>query len=825
MKFGGTSVASVESIQRVVQIIASALESDRVLVVVSAMGGVTERLAQAVREAGARQPTTETVQEILERHITALEALAHREELGAEIDRVRTLGAELEEQLRGCQLLGEASLRSVDSVLSYGERLSCVVVAAALRARGIQAKSEDTRDLVLTDSTFGNAQVDHEATHRRVCERLEGEETTLVLTGFIGSNPDGETTTLGRGGSDFTASILGAAVKADVVELWTDVDGVLEADPRLVQGAQPIPALSYAELMEMSYFGAKVAYPPCIRPARSEGIPLRICNTFRPDAPGTRITSEAASSGRLVRGISSVSPVSLLRLEGEGMVGMPGIAGRLLQALAQRDVNVILISQGSSEHSICLAVKPSSVASAVAAVEEEFKLEQQTGWIEALIVESDLSIVAVVGKGMRNQPGLAGQLFGILGRHGVNVHAIAQGSSELNVSIVVASREEHLAVRVLHQAFFATQPPVVDLFLAGKGRIGKELLAQLREHWPSYEAREGVQLRLAGMAGSQSWTEGAVPLEKAMESMKPVEEGGRALVDAALASTSPLRIFIDCTASADVAGEHEQLLANGVSVVTANKVPLAGKNEAFEAIMSASPGRYYCETTVGAGLPVIRTVADLLATGDRLRRLEGLLSGTLSFVLDRLNQGELFSRALRAAYDAGLTEPDPREDLSGRDVARKVLILGRMARWSLEPEDVDVTPLLPAHPWSELDLETFWQRLPEVDASFTEQVRSASAANRRLVYLSTLDDSGPRVGLVAVDRDHPCAHAGETDNMIAFTTDRYSRTPLVVKGPGAGPEVTAAGVFADLLRAISERPKSRATREGMDVAQPQGLSS
>ncbi len=813
LKFGGSSVATVESIRQVAAIVRSAACGGKVLVVVSALSGTTDSLLQAAAEASARSGDfMARLEALLERHRQTLSALAPEGQTAPERQALVAAGEELRDLLRGCELLQEASPRTVDRIVSYGERLSSVIVAAALKALGVAAPAIDARRLIVTDATFGDAQVDFEATRRRVRRELQEIAGTPVVTGFIAATAEGETTTLGRGGSDYTASLLGAALDAEAVELWTDVDGVLDADPRLVKEARPVASMSYVELMEMSHFGAKVVYPPSVHPTRRQGIPLWIKNTFDPTAPGTRVCAVAEPDDRPVRGIASIPSIALLRLEGDGMVGVPGIAGRLFGALARYEVSVILISQASSEHSICFAVSPGAVASAQEAVGKEFALERQAGWVDELIVEKNLSVVAVVGNGMRYRSGLAGNLFAVLGSHGISVRAIAQGSSELNISIVIDSGDESHAVRALHKAFFSKEPRTVEVFLAGVGRIGRALLDQLAAHWPAVEAREGTRLRLAGVAGRHRYCLGRLDPETAIDELTPTQDEGLGLLlSAALDSAEPCRVFIDCTASPRVAAEHHRLLSAGVSVVTANKVCLAGPGDAYEALMAASPGRLYYETTVGAGLPVVRTFADLVATGDTLRRLEGLFSGTLSFLVDRLTAGMPFSEALRSAHQSGLTEPDPREDLAGRDVARKLLILGRLAGRKLEPEAIEVEPWLPEDPWKHLSLEGFWQRLPEADAAFADRFQQAAAKNQRLSYLGTLDEGGARIRWTLLPPEHPCARAQACDNLIALHTDRYDPNPLVVQGPGAGPEVTAAGVFADLLRAVSEKPRRRTT--------------
>lgn len=835
LKFGGSSLATPERVEAVVEIVAEAAGRGPVAVVVSAFGGVTDALTDAAGRASRHDASWQTVcSELAARHRRAAETLAPAaERAGLDGEVARTLG-ELSDLLHGAWLVREASPRTRDRILSYGERLSAAIVAAALRRHGVAAVACDARRLIVTGPQFGAARVAMETTAARIREHFAGVAAgggpLQVVTGFIGATLEDETTTLGRGGSDYTAALVGAALGAAAVELWTDVDGVMSADPRLVPAAAPIPRLSYHELMELSHFGAEVVHPPSVHPTRSAGVPLVIKNTFNPAAPGTRVapagdSGDAADDGDAaagpVVGLASIHRVALLRLEGDGMIGVPGIAGRLFGALARAGVSVILISQASSEHSICFAVAPEAVDDATAAVGEEFELERGAGLIDELVVEHDLSVLAAVGSAMRERPGIGGRLFGVLGERGVNVRAIAQGSSERNVSLVVAAGDEARALNAVHGAFFTVGGPapavIAEIGVAGVGRVGGALLAQLAERAGELTGERGLGLRLVGVAGRRGLAlavagdDGLDPATAAAALDTAADPAGAAgLAERLLTSPAQRRVFIDCTASSAVAALYDRLLAAGVAVVTANKLRLAGPWEGCAGLFRRrgdATGRLYYETTVGAGLPVVRTLAELLATGDRLVRVEGVLSGTLSYLMDRLEAGEAFSAALREAHRRGYTEPDPRQDLGGHDVARKLLILARTAGMELAPELVEVEPLLPAEPWADLDEEAFWQRLPDADDGFARRLEEAAAGGRRLRYLASLDvGGGARVSLTAVAADHPAAAVRGSDNLVAFTTARYADSPLAVHGPGAGPEVTAAGVFADLLRAVTEAP-------------------
>ena len=825
LKFGGTSVADAAAIGRVVEIVRGAREDSSVSVVVSALGGVTSELLTAAGEAAHRGAWEARFEALRQRHLDTAGDLGLDGADGDVVAEIERLFDRLHELLRGVHLLRELSPRASDSIVSYGERLSSRLVAAALCRAGVPARAVDARKLVVTDDAFGRATVQVQATYanlRRALtgpgssaneETLAGKESTevAVITGFLGATPEGQTTTLGRGGSDYTAALVGSAVAAPAIELWTDVDGVYSADPRRVGDAFPQESLSYAELMEMSHFGARVVHPPSIHPARAAGIPLWIRNTFRPEAPGTLVEAEAPPSEAPIRGISSIRQVALANLEGDGMVGVPGIAERLFGALARRQVSVILISQSSSEHSICFAIAPEDAEAARRAVDGEFELERRLGLIDPLQVETEHSVLAAVGEEMARRPGIAGRLFGVLGRHGVNVRAIAQGSSELNVSFVVEEKDESRAVAAIHGAFFHPDRRRIDLAVAGVGRVGGALLGQIARAAGELRERENLELRLVAVASSRKllWNADGLDPSTAVDDLA-LEDGGVENLEAPellrrlRTPTGATRVFVDATASAATGAWYAPLLESGVAVVAANKKPFAESQVRFEALRAASrrgnaPLRF--ETTAGAGLPVLSTLRGAVRTGDRLRRIDAVLSGTLNAVLARLSADVPFSAAVRSAYDDGLTEPHPYDDLCGTDVLRKLVILARVAGRTVEPEDVRVEPLLDAS-WEDLDLETFWCRMPELDDEYESRRAAAASDGKRLRYLACVTEEGLAVRLDAVAAEHPAHALTGPDNLVAFTTERYDQTPLVVRGPGAGPEVTAAGVFADILLSV-----------------------
>ena len=808
LKFGGSSLALPERVRAVAGIVQAARARGPVVVVVSAFGGVTDELVTAATEAAAGDASYRgRLDAVAVRHREALAELAPPQEHAELTTAVDALLKDLDDLLHGISLVRECSPRTWDSVLGFGERLSAIVVAAALRAAGTAARPCDARRLIVTDATHGNAWVDRDASYARIRAHFREPGPLQVVTGFIAATPKGDSTTLGRSGSDTTATLLGAALGAHEVEIWTDVDGVMSADPRMVPEAFSLPSLSYEELTELSHWGARVMHPGAIHPVRGPAIPVRIRNTFNPSFEGTLVLDQPpAREGHPVRGIASINHVALLRLEGDGLQGVPGIARRLFGALAEGRISVILITQASSERSICFAIEPRDLELATELLRKEFALERGAGLVDDLAVENPCSIIAAVGEGMREVPGISGRVFGVLGHHRVNVRAIAQGSSELNISFVVAQEDEERALRAIHSVFFLDTGSA-QIYVAGVGRVGSAFLDQLRAQTAAL-SEQGLELRLAGVSRSRTAALRRTGLD--LSRWRDELDGGDAsfetMMDVVLQSDHPLRVFVDCTASEDVAANYERFLADGAAVVTPNKLAFSDTKARFDALrrLGHRGMGIYFETTVGAGLPVLRTVEDLVATGDRVRRIEGLLSGTLGFLFYRLMQGARFSEALREADEHGLTEPDPREDLGGRDVARKLVILARVAGIPLEPEDVVVEPLLPDARWVHGSIDAFWEGVAEQDPVFEERRLRAVEAGGGLCYLGRIENGGASVGLTDLPAGHPCVGLGGSDNLVAVTTDRYADTPLVVRGPGAGPEVTAAGVFADVLRAVAE---------------------
>ena len=809
LKFGGTSLGNSDRVREVASIIAAQSERGPTIAVVSALGHVTDELVAAseLAKSGDRRYAAK-LEEIRDLHLERVEELTAPEDRSHVAEAVDSILTHLEELLQGVSLVKECTARTQDGILSVGERLSTILVAAALRARGTDAEACDTTGLIVTDTNFGSAAVDMAATRGRVVPHFEQASSLQIATGFIAGTAAGETTTLGRGGSDYTATLLGAILDAEAVEIWTDVNGVMSADPGIVQEAFSLESLSYDELMELSHWGAKVMHPAAVQPAREKGLRVLIRNTLNREFEGTEVCESAPTKqGFPVRGIASINKVSLLRLEGTGLPGSTGTAERLFGALARERISVILITQASSERSICFAVEPGKLEQAVVVIHDAFALERQADLVDDLVVEERCSILAAVGDSMHESPGIAGRIFDVLGHHRVNVRAIAQGSSELNISLVVTQDDEERALRAIHRALF--QPPgrSLRLYVTGAGRVGGALLDQINTQTGRLR-EEGVEVVLGGLSRSK----GAVIKQAGLNlddwrSASETELTTEAdMVESAARSDHPCRVFVDATASLEVTEDYETLLRAGVAVVSANKLAFSGSMERFETLrrLGAQGMGLFFETTVGAGLPVLKTIEDLVATGDEIERIEGVLSGTVGFISDRLIAGTPFSEALKEADDLGFTEPDPREDLGGRDVARKLVILGRMAGFSIELDEVHIEPLLPGGGWGDMTVDEFWKSLPDVDAHFAERREQAIGAGHALRYVASVDDAQASVRMTEVAPKHPCASLSNSENLVTIISTRYTDTPLVVRGPGAGPDVTAAGVFADILRALAE---------------------
>lgn len=802
LKFGGTSVGSAETIIRVKEIVSSI--DEQVIVVVSAVGGVTDRLICAARQAGeGDRACFDQLDAIIETHLEIISKLFDspaRPEverlIEPDIDELRVI-------LRGVFMIRELSRKSFESLSGIGERLSSKIIATYLNAEWF-----DSRAFIKTNYEYGRNQVIVDETNH-LLDAVKGRLGKLSLfPGFISSNNRDENTTLGRGGSDYTAALLAAAFGADVLEIWTDVDGFMTADPRVISRAYCIDKLSYSEAMELSHFGAKVIYPPTILPVYQKHIPIKIKNTFNPNAPGTLISTETGTTGsRQIKGISSIKNVSLVTVQGIGMVGVTGISMRLFSSLAAREVNVILISQASSENSISIVIDSEQTAIARAAIEHEFRREIAHKQINNITIDDEMAVVAIVGENMKHTTGIAGLLFNSVGKNGVNVYAIAQGASELNISFVIKERDIRKALNVIHESFFLSDYFRLNLFLAGKGTVGSKLLKKISTLADKLMKEHRLKIRLVGVAGSRSML-----LER--EGLNPDTVVNQLEKDGVAGSVNDFKnriiemnvansVFVDCTASEDVASIYQSLLEANVSVVTANKIASSSSYAAYNRLKSTAREKgvkFYFETNVGAGLPIIAPINDLVRSGDKIVRLEAVVSGTLNYIVNTLSEERPLSAVIAEAREKGFSEPDPRVDLSGTDVVRKLLILARESGYVLEKEDVEVEPFVPAEYLKLPSLDVFMDRVAELNASFEERRQKLESEGKRLRYAARLSDGKARVGLIEVEKNHPFYDLEGSNNIILIWSENYFEHPMQIKGYGAGADVTAAGVFADIIK-------------------------
>lgn len=813
LKFGGTSVGSEAAIRKVLKLISEKGEEGDIQVIVSAFGGVTNTLQQMVEDAAAGNlGYREQLKDIESRHIEIVREFITIQQQSRVLTELKVLLNELDDVLHGVSLTHELTDRTRDFVLGFGERLSAYIISSALRSKDVEAEYVDARELIKTNDDFGNARVLITKTYENIQRRLKESDKVGIITGFISSTETGETTTLGRGGSDYTASLVGAALNAEAIEIWTDVEGIMTADPRRVGRHLPIEQLSYEEAMELSHFGAEVIYPPTIHPAMERAIPIYIKNTFKPEAKGTVITREVRPDKSSVKGISSIDNVSLITLKGSGMVGVSGFAARIFSALADAGVNIIMITQASSEHTVCFAVLPAQAPVAMHALEFHFKRELEEGIIDEIKEEPDCSIVAAVGEGMKRTPGISGRFFRSLGRNGINVRAIAQGSSERNISIVVQEKDLAKTLNTIHDAFFLSEIKSVNLFLIGIGLIGSKLLELFDKQAGLLYKKHNIELKLCGIANSRfykireegmSFTGWPDRLESEGKKMSLQQ-----FLNEADALNLPNSLFIDCTASEEVSDFYPEVMKANFSLVTANKKANSGTLKRYQELQDLALEynvMYLYETNVGAGLPVVKTLKEQVLAGDEITKIEGVLSGTLSYIFNIYDGKTPFSEVVKKALEKGYTEPDPREDLNGKDVARKLLILAREAGIEVEMGDLAVENLVP-QPALEADgIEDFFEKLAEFDDEYKERYDEAASKGHRLCYIARYERGDATVALEEIDSGHPFSGLSGSDNIIAFHTRHYRDTPLVVKGPGAGAEVTAGGILADILR-ISNVP-------------------
>ena len=811
-KFGGTSVADADCFRRVAQLVA-ARAGDNLAVVVSAMRGVTDQLLGLVERAAQGVALGAEIEELRTRYLgTVIELLPApsaavlREQFEKDVESIESV-------LKALSLVRSASHRSRDLVSGFGEIWSARLLTALLQSMAsvrVPVQFVNARDILIIDSgEMGPIVVWDES--RRRCRQIIGEKFSgiAVITGFIASSREGLPSTLGRNGSDYSASIFGALLDAAAVEIWTDVDGVMSGDPRRVPEAKVIGTMSYNEAMELAYFGAKVIHPQTMAPAVAQNIPLRIRNTFNPDHPGTTITAAAPARETIVKGVSAIDGVAVINLEGAGMIGVPGTADRLFGALREAAVSVMLISQGSSEHSICFAVREDAADIARRVVERAFAVELEQGQVQRVEVTHDCAILAVVGDGMAGLPGSAGRFFRTLGNAGINVRAIAQGASERNISAVIAGKDMTRGLRAVHSNFYLSAK-TVSIGIIGPGSVGSVLIEQIAAASERLRSQFNLDLRVRGIASSRKMCLGPSRIDLAGW-RRELERGEPAdierFVEHVQTDYLPHTVLIDCTASQDVANRYAGWLERGIHVITPNKRAHSGPAAYYhelKRIARSGNTHFLYEATVGAGLPVINTLKDLVVTGDDIERISGIFSGTLAYLFNVFDGTQPFSEIVREARARGYTEPDPRDDLSGMDVARKAVILAREAGLDLELDQLDVESLVPEK-LAKASVDEFLERLADFDAPMAERVARARAEHKVLRYVADVDVRGrsARVRLDTFGADHPFANISLTDNIVQFVTRRYSANPLIVRGPGAGPDVTAAGIFADLLRLCS----------------------
>ncbi len=802
LKFGGSSVGSPEILKEVSRLVSE--QAKPCVVVVSAFKGITDQIIATSILASLRDKSYEKgIETIYLRHLEVVDQLIS----GAKKEPVKKylelLMHDFKDLLYGVYLLADLTPKTQDHLLSFGERLSSFIISNIIEG----SHCVNMQNFIRTDSRFGNAQVDFDRTNALIFEELDGINDVVIAPGFIAANEKGDITTLGRGGSDYTAAIIAGAINAEVLEIWTDVDGFMTADPKKVTKAYPIAHLSYSEALELSHFGAKVIYTPTLHPAYQKNIPIKILNTFNPKAPGTLISREPQNhSESLIKGVSSMDDIVLITIEGSGLPGVTGISKRLFTALASRLVNIILITQASSEYSISFAIAPADSEKAEEAIREEFQVEMKYKKIIEMEVEKHLSIIAIVGEKMKNTPGISATLFTSLGRNGISVIATAQGSSELNISVVIKRELLKKALNVIHEGFFLSHYKELHLYLVGLGTVGKDLLRQMSQQQEILMKEHNLKINLMGIARSKMMLikeEGISLKDFAVELEKQGETTNTEILLQKIAGLN-LRnsVFIDCTGSDQIADLYDPLFDMYVSVVTANKIACSSEYSKYLSLKHKARKKgvkFIYETNVGAGLPIINTINDLIRSGDHIYKMEAVLSGTLNFIFNTISAEIPLSKAVKMAQERGFSEPDPRIDLSGLDVMRKLLILSREAGYGIEEKDVKMKRFLPDSCF-EGSQDNFWKELTKLDSDFESRRKKLEAEGKKWRFFARLENGIPSIELLEVDSSHPAYALADSNNIIMISTDRYKDWPMIIRGYGAGAAVTAAGVFADIIR-------------------------
>ena len=808
-KFGGTSVANAVNIEKVSEIILENSKVENIEVVVSAFGGVTDLLLEAAKKAAKKDDTYKTTFEVIEtRHIEVVKTLIPVMEQSAILSNVKRQLNHLETLFDGCFLLGELSSRTSDTIVSFGEMLSSYIISEVLKTKTDNIAFKDSREIIKTNNAYGKGIVDFKTTDALIQDYFKSNTAKItLLPGFVASSPDGNTTTLGRGGSDYTAAIIASAINASILEIWTDVSGMYTANPKLVKQALPIEKMSYEEAMELSHFGAKVLYPPTVQPVLNKNIPILIKNTFDPYTAGTLITKESALSDNPVRGISHIDHISLLTLEGSGLIGVLGSSKRLFEVLSNKGINVIFITQASSEHSVCLGVQSSDASRAKSAIDKEFEFEISQHKIDKTTIESDLSILALVGENMKNHQGLSGKMFSTLGKNNVNIRAIAQGASERNISAVIASKDVFKAINSLHESFFEEDIKQLNLFVIGVGNVGEIFLKQIHQQKQYLIDNLKINVRVVALSNSKKMLFDAEGIDLADWKAQLNANGQTADVPTFISQVKQLNlrnsIFVDNTANADVSKIYQDFLKSSIAVVTCNKIANSAVYSNYKNLKDLSKrynAPFLYETNVGAGLPIIDTLKNMIASGDRITKIQAVLSGSLNFVFNGFNDKVTFHDIVKQAQIEGYTEPDPKIDLSGVDVMRKILILARESGLQMEIDDIENISFLPKDSLETTSVDAFMASLVKNEAHFQQLYKTASDNGCRLKYVAKLEDGKASVGLQNIPSDHPFYNLEGKDNIVVFYSDRYKDQPLLVKGAGAGAEVTASGIFSDIIR-------------------------
>ncbi len=807
LKFGGTSVANAKHIVKVKNIVLKNT-GGTIAVVVSAFGGVTDLLLKAAESAALSDTSyTKIIKEIEIRHLTVIKELLPIRVQSSILSKIKSEINDMESLLEGTFSIGELTPKLSDKIVSYGERMSSYIISSFFREEGLDVNFKDSREIIRTNENFGAAVVDFKTTNTKCAEYFaKTAHRITVMGGFIGSSDKGNTTTLGRGGSDYTAAIIAAATNAEVLEIWTDVSGMYTANPKIVKQAKPIPQLSYEEAMELSHFGASVLYPPSIQPVLTKNIPLHIKNTFDPEAYGTLVSRDHSGKKKVVSGISSVEHIGILSLEGPGMVGIPGISARFFEVLSRADINIVLITQASSEHSICAGISDKDLGRAVEKINSAFSFEIAQKKINPVKAETDLAIIALIGDQMKSHQGLSGKMFSTLGKNNVNIRAIAQGASERNISAVIREVDVKKALNALHEEFFEENTKQLNLFVMGVGNVGSKFLAQVQKQRKFLKDNLKLNLRIIGISNSRTmvFDESGISLKNWEASLA---EGQKADRDTFFETVQRFNyrnsIFVDNTASGDVAASYASYLGSSISVVTCNKIACSSDYAIYRNLKDLANeynAPFLFETNVGAGLPIIDTLKHLIVSGDNVLKIQAVLSGSLNFVFNNFNDKTTFHDVVKKAQEEGYTEPDPKIDLSGVDVMRKILILARESGNELEIDDIENKSFLPKESLGAGNNEDFFESLKKYETDFQKMYRDAMENDSKLKYVAQYEDGKASVGLEHIPKGHDFYNLEGSDNIVLFYTERYPDQPMIIKGAGAGADVTASGIFADIIR-------------------------